>query len=157
MRIQQLEVIRTVLAALLCGTVFGWAAKPCPAAPGDEPATRPASPADPQAAAEERIKTAQEGFRLATAAYQAGIAPFQELAAWSERIARSAMHPSVPKDRRVAILKEHMDRVREMEENANARFMAGAGTRLDLVAARYARFEAEQWLRDAEAASDRCR
>jgi hypothetical protein len=93
----------------------------------------------------QRAEVAREGLKAAQDDFQAGRSPGEALADWSRKLAVAEMDRGHRKAG-LAALEDHVNRVKELEKAAQARFDAGRISPQDLAAARYARLDAEIWL-----------
>jgi RNA polymerase sigma factor (sigma-70 family) len=115
----------------------------------DEPTKEPPPAARADDALEELLKqraeAAREGFKAAQQEFRAGVGTGEALAGWSRKIAEAELDRGNRKAG-LAALEEHVERLKELEKVTQARFDAGRVSPQDLVAARYARLDAEIWL-----------
>ena len=93
------------------------------AAPAPPP--RPAQPTE--------VTLASEGFELASAQYQAGSLAMENVLAWAARL-----HDAERAAGDAQSASKNLARLRALLDQANQRFAAGAGTKLDVLAAEVA-------------------
>ena len=86
-----------------------------------------------------RVQLATDGWKLATARYQAGSAPIEELVRWSQWLfdAELAADGNAAKAR-------HLSRLRELEHQVEGRVSQGVATQGALLAVRYLLATAEE-------------
>lgn len=101
--------------------------------------------------AAERLAVAKEGFSLAMESVVAGVSRLDVVSGWSRRWAEAALAAEPNPADRIAALREHLARMKQIEDRAQAMHEAGLMNRLDLLSARHARIEAELWLAHEEA------
>jgi hypothetical protein len=132
---------RAVVVLLVCGTGTGVASRLCAAEPKppvyDETALK-------KALVEEARKTYEMDFRRLEAA-AGGVTP-EGLYRWSRRWLEAQLDPTGIKEDRIAALRDHLKRMRDLEKRTAALAQTGQGTASDASAGRYYRIQAELWL-----------
>jgi hypothetical protein len=89
------------------------------------------------------VATAEEGRRVAEGAYRAGQGTADQMLAWTARWAEARLAAATNRQERIDALKEAVKGAQDRERDAQGRQRAGIATPTDLLAARYARIEAE--------------
>lgn len=112
---------------------------------------KPAAPEVPRKLLEERLTSARSCYELALARYQQGQAEQGDLLVWSENWLGSELQLEPRQAERVQSLRNHLDRVRNVERIARARQEAAQGHQTDVLAAKFYRLGAEIRLIEAGA------
>ena len=112
---------------------------------------KPAAPEVPRKLLEERLTTARSCYELALVRYQQGQAEQGDLLIWSENWLQSELQLEPKPAERVQSLRNHLDRVRNVERIALARVEAARGHQSDALAEKYYRVGAEIRLIEAGA------
>jgi hypothetical protein len=95
-----------------------------------------------------RLEAAEEAYRLSLASFmqlrggQLGSNP-ESIALWSQRILEAKRPLCKDKQEEIAAVREHLDRLKDLEAKTQKYEEAGLGKRQDLLAVRYHRSEAE--------------
>jgi len=94
----------------------------------DPGTSKPTAPAEKPS----RLQLAKDGWKMATARYQAGSVPIEEVVRWSQWLfdAERAVSGEAARD-------QHLSRLIELEREVDRRVQAGLATQLDLLAVRY--------------------
>lgn len=79
-----------------------------------------------------RVQLASDGWKLATARYQAGSAPFEEVVRWSQWLFDAELAADGDPARA-----RHLARLRELEHQVEGRVQQGVATRGDLLSVQY--------------------
>jgi hypothetical protein len=112
---------------------------------------KPASSEVPRKLLEERLATARSLYEMTLARYQQGQAEQGDLLTWSENWLESELQLEPKPAERVQSLRNHLERVRNVERIAQARFDAARGHQSEALAAKYYRLGAEIRLIEAGA------
>jgi hypothetical protein len=122
----------------VAATTTGVAAQVAP-----PPATQPAQAAD-------LLAVALDGLDHAIVGFMHGGQNFQTVADWAERVTLVCADADLPRDRRVAALKAHVERMRKFEAAAEERYKAGNAPQIEAIGGRFLRLQAERALAKAE-------
>ena len=117
------------------------AQRPAEAAP--QPRRERARPNPFQALAEERLKAAREVFDELLKEFQSGRGTQDALGEWSPHLLEAELDASTSQEDVLAALKAHLERMRDIEKLAKARFDAGRIPAHEYAKARFFRLEAE--------------
>jgi len=116
-------------------------------------ATRPsASASDPLAV--KRMKTAQQAYDLALAAWRRGEGPFHHVLLWSQRLLEAQLFLAAGDAERRRVLTDCLEQARATEETATQRYKAGLASELEQRVSKAHRLRAESLLARAEGHSD---
>lgn len=113
----------------------------------------PARAADPGSAEQvaEMLALAENGIGHAVQGYLHGGSNYQAVAAWSDRVLETCRDPDLPRDKRIAALKAHVERMRKFEVTTAERFKSGSAAEIDAIGGKFLRVQAEHALGRAEA------
>jgi hypothetical protein len=105
--------------------------------------------------AKERRDAARKTYRTTWANYRDGFAGEEQVYRWSKRWLEAERQADPRPDRQLAALRDHWERMRQMEKTVKSLQQARAITTDRVTAAEYYRAEAEMWLLEAKDRKDK--
>jgi outer membrane protein TolC len=110
----------------------------------------PAAGKAPTDSLQAQLDAAREAYRLAQVYYRDGRGDVETVYRWSRRWLEAEQAGGGGKDQNLAALKGHLERMKELQKQAEARWRTGLVTSLDTTATKFYLAEAEDWLAQAK-------
>ena len=96
--------------------------------------------------AKEKLEVARQAFKLAMEDLQTGRGTAEQIYLWSRRCLEAQRDLSAKKSDKLASLKEHLQRMKDLQKVTTELYRTGKATQFNAVASQFYVLEAEIWL-----------